>query len=292
MDLNSLGYFVAAVQAGSLSAAARRTGVPLPTLSRRVRKLEEELGVRLLERSAQGLLLTDAGARLFAEAEPAVALLVQAEQHLHDESAVAATLRVSIPPHFEPFWSVFASFSDRFPGVSFDVFVTDRRVDMVADGVDIVLRVGAAGRASYVGRTLARYRHRLVAAPSLVDGVELTTPEDLAVVATACWRTGVASSWQLGDQRVSLSPVVITNDYRHLLTLALGGRAITELPPFLACEPLRSGRLVEVLPAFPLPLQSVRALVADTRLLSPVVRRFLDFAVESVPTVLDPFSVS
>lgn len=291
VDLNALEHFVAAVQAGSLSAAARRTGVPLPTLSRHVRRLEDDLGVRLLERSAQGLHLTEAGARLFADAEHAMALLAQAEQRLHGESGLAATLRVSIPPHFEPMWSRFADFRERFPGARFDVFVTERRIDLAADGIDVVLRVGDAGRASYVGRTLARYRHRVVAAPSLLAGVELTAPEELGKLPCACWRTGGQTSWQLGEQTVSLSPVMATNEYRHLLELALCGRAITELPPFLAHEPLRSGQLVEVLPAFPLPLQSIRVLVADTRLLTPMVRRFVDFLAESVPAALDPFSV-
>jgi DNA-binding transcriptional LysR family regulator len=81
---------------------------------------------------------------------------------------------------------------------------------------------------------------------------------------------------------------VATNDYQHLLRLALGGRVVTELPPFLAHAPLGQGRLVEVLPDHPLPQQTVRALVADTRLLPPLVRHFLDFTAEQVPAALEP----
>jgi len=168
MDLNALELFVAAAEAGSLSAAARRTRVPLPTLSRRVRKLEDDLGVRLLERGPHGLALTPAGTQLLAEATPALATLSQAEQRLYDSSGVAGTLRVSIPPHFEPMQFVFSEFCRRYPAVRLDVFVTDRRVDLVADGIDVVVRVGEGGYSSYVGRTLARYRHRVVGAPSLL----------------------------------------------------------------------------------------------------------------------------
>ncbi|MGB3052728.1 MAG: LysR family transcriptional regulator [Polyangiales bacterium] len=286
MDLNSLELFVAAAEAGSLSEAARRNGVPLPTLSRRVRTLEEDLGVRLVERGPKGLALTPAGTQLLAEAAPALATLSQAEQRLYDASGVAGTLRVSLPPHFEPMWSVFSEFGRRYPAVRFDVFVTDRRVDLVADGIDVVLRVGEGGYSSYVGRTLTRYRHRVVAAPSLLQGVEIESPADLRNLACASWRTGGPPSWTLGDVQLRLDPVLVTNDYEHLLQMAVSGQAITEVPPFLASEPLQDGRLIEVLPDHPMPLQSIRALVVDTRALAPLVRQFLDFAANAVPGAL------
>lgn len=288
MDLNSVRLFVAAAQAGSLSEGARRTGVPLPTLSRRVRSLEDHLGTRLLERSTQGLTLTDAGARLFSTAEPALALLEQAEQGVHDASGVSGRLRVSLPPHFAPLWGAFEGFGQRHPGVRFDIFVTDRRVDLVADGVDVAIRVGDGGRSSYIGRTLARYRHRLVAAPAFLEGVSLKRPEDLQHIDCGAWRSAASPTWRLGDAEVTLEPFVATNDYQHLLHLAVGGRVVTELPPFLAREPLARGQLVEALAEYPLPKQTVRALVADTRLLSPLVRHFLDFVAETVPAQLDP----
>lgn len=286
MDLNSLELFVAAAEAGSLSEAARRNGVPLPTLSRRVRTLEEDLGVRLVERGPKGLALTPAGTQLLAEAAPALATLSQAEQRLYDASGVAGTLRVSLPPHFEPMWSVFSEFGRRYPAVRFDVFVTDRRVDLVADGIDVVLRVGEGGYSSYVGRTLTRYRHRVVAAPSLLQGVEIESPADLRNLACASWRTGGPPSWTLGDVQLRLDPVLVTNDYEHLLQMAVSGQAITEVPPFLASEPLQDGRLIEVLPDHPMPLQSIRALVVDTRALAPLVLQFLDFAANAVPGAL------
>ncbi|MFT4628781.1 MAG: DNA-binding transcriptional LysR family regulator [Myxococcota bacterium] len=286
MDLNALELFVAAAGAGSLSEAARRTGVPLATVSRRVRKLEDDLGVRLVERGSQGLALTPAGTQLLAEASPALATLSQAEQRLHDASGVAGTLRVSLPPHFKPMWSVFSEFARRHPAVRMDLFIADRRVDLVADGVDIVLRVGEGGYGSYVGRTLARYRHRVVAAPSVLERVEVESPEDLRDLVCACWRTGAPPSWTLGEFQLRLDPVLVTNDYEHLLHMAVTGQAIAEVPPFMASEPLQDGRLVEVLPDYPMPVQAIRALVVDTRGLSPLVRQFLDFAAGAVPAAL------
>lgn len=287
MDLNALEHFVTAAEAGSLSEAARRSGVPLPTLSRRVRKLEEALGVRLLERGTRGLALTQAGMQLLAESAPSLAALRQAEQRLADASGVAGLLRVSLPPHFEPMWSVLSDFGQRHPAVRFDVFVTDRRVDLVADGVDVALRVGEGGHRSYVGRTLTRYRHRVVAAPSLLERADLTRPDQVRGLPCACWRSAGPPTWRLGDVQLELEPVFVTNDYAHLLHLAVGGHVVTELPPFLAEAALRDGRLVEVLPEHPLPLCAIRMLVVDTRAPSPLVRRFLDFAAQEVPTVID-----
>lgn len=286
MDLNALRLFVQAAEAGSISEAARRTGMPLPTLSRHLRKLEDDLGMRLLDRGPRGLALTPAGTQLLSDAQPALASLTQAEQRLHDASGVAGRLRLSVPPHLDALWPLFRSFGRRYPAVAFDVFVTDRRVDLVADGIDIAIRVGERGAAGYVGRTLARYRHRLVASPEFLAAHPITRPRDLRRVPCACWRGG-ESVWHLGDVEVDLEPVFVTNDYLHLLRLAEGGDVVTEVPPFLAARGLTRGRLVEPLQGHPLPEQPMRALVVERRSMSPLVRQFLDYASQHVAQALD-----
>ena len=286
MDLNALRFFVAAAEAGSLSEAARRLGVALPTLSRRVRGLEAELGLRLLERGPRGLVLTRAGTRLLSDAGPALVSLAQAEQRLHDASGVAGVLRVSMPPHFEPMWSVFSAFRQRHPAVRFDVFVTERRVDLVADGVDVVIRVGEGGHASYVGRNLVRYRHRVLASPDFLRRHSISRPSDLRAIPSACWRSGGPAVWWLGGQPVELQPILLTNDYPRLLQMALQGVAVTELPPFLCREAVDSGRLVPVLPQLSMPELQLRALVVERRSMSALVREFLDFSATSVRAVL------
>jgi DNA-binding transcriptional LysR family regulator len=286
MDLNAVKLFVQAAEAGSISEAARRSGVPLPTLSRQLRKLEDDIGMRLLERGPRGLALTPAGNQLIADAQPALASLAQAEQRLHDASGVAGRLRVSMPPHLEPLRPLLRAFRRRYPAVVFDVFVTDRRVDLVADGIDVALRVGDRGTAGYVGRTLTRYRHRLVASPKFLAAHPLTVPPDLTRVPCACWRSPGSTVWQLGDTEVELEPVLITNDYAHLLQLAEAGDVVTEVPPFLAAQGLEQGRLVAPLPEHPLPQNPMRALVVERRSMSPLVRQFLDYASENVAQAL------
>ena len=286
MDLNAVKLFVLAVEAGSLSEGARRSGVPLATLSRQLRQLEDDLGRRLFERGRRGLALTAAGSQLLSDVQPALAALAQAEQRLHDVSGVAGQLRVSMPPHLEALWPVFRAFSRRFPAVTFDVFVTDRRVDLVADGIDVALRVGDPGMAGYVGRTLTRYRHRLVASPAFLAAHAITAPEDLTQVPCACWRGSGPRVWRLGEKDVELQPVLVTNDYGYLLRLAELGDVVTEVPPFLAAAGFARGQLVEPLPAHPLPESAMRALVVERRSMAPVVRQFLDYAAEHVAQAL------
>ena len=286
MDLNAVKLFVQAAQAGSISEAARRTGIPLPTLSRQLRKLEDDLGMRLLERGPRGLALTPAGNQLISDVQPALAALAQAEQRLHDASGVAGRLRISMPPHLEALWPLFRSFGRRYPAVTFDVFVTDRRVDLVADGIDIAIRVGERGSAGYVGRTLTRYRHRLIASPKFLATHSITSPLDLSRVPCACWRSPGVVVWHLGDTDVELEPVLVTNDYGHLLRLAEAGDVVTEVPPFLAGRGLEQGQLVEPLPEHPLPENAMRALVVERRSMSPLVRQFLDYASENVTQAL------
>ncbi len=287
MDLNAVRVVVIAAEAGSLSEAARRSGIPLPTLSRQVRKLEDGLGVRLLDRSPQGLTLTPAGARLVTDAAPALELLAQAEQRLYDESGVSGTLRISLPPHLQPLWELFSAFGRRYPAVTFDLFVTDRRVDLVADGIDIAIRVGESGSSVYVGRTLTRYRHLVVASPSFLNKHAIVTPQDLLSAPCASWRSGGPSVWQLGDSTIRFEPLLVTNDYLHLLHRALSGDVVTELPPFLARRAVREGLLVSILPDYPLPERPMRALVAERRWMPPLVRQFLDYTSEHVVRALE-----
>src|ERR1700751_165353 len=143
MDLNATCMSVAVCQAGSLSAAATRLGVPLPTLSRRIRDLERQLKVQLLERSARGAKLTEAGARLYEHATRGIEALLEAEQAVvSDQARLKGRLRLSMPQTFEPWWGRLAAFQRRYPEIQVYVYSTERRVDLIEDGIDVALRIG------------------------------------------------------------------------------------------------------------------------------------------------------
>ncbi|WP_200917499.1 LysR family transcriptional regulator [Jeongeupia sp. HS-3] len=273
--------FVGVVQAGSLSAAAARLDMPLATLSRRIRELERELGVQLLERSVRGTKLTDPGMRLYEHASRGVEALAEAERAVvSDQARLKGILRLSLPPAFEPWWDLLALFQQRYPDIRLSVQTTERRVDLIEDGVDVALRVGTIAHETMVARHLITYRHVLVAGQALLERLgSPEVPDDLHRYPCATWRPGPAgiAGWQLGQQLFEPRPILATNDYLHLRSRALRGEVVTELPPFLAAEAIRDGRLVALLPAHPLPEQQLNLLYPSHRHPSSIVRAYLDF---------------
>jgi DNA-binding transcriptional LysR family regulator len=281
MDLDATRMFVGVVQAGSLSAAASRLGIPFPTLSRRIRNLERQLKVQLLERSARGAKLTDAGSRLYEHASRGVEALVEAEQAVvSDQARLKGRLRLSLPQTVEPWWELLAAFQRRYPDIQVYVYSTERRVDLIEDGIDVALRVGAIVHEAMVARRILSFRNIVVASPELVERFGLPDePNALRRFPCAVWasRIDIPARWELGGHVIEPNAVLATNDYHHLCSRALGGDVVTELPPFLAAAPIREKRLVPLLPQHPLPEWPINLLYPPHRHQSTIVRTYLDF---------------
>lgn len=290
MDFNATKMFVSVVQAGSLSAAADKTHVPLPTLSRRIRELERELDVQLLERSPRGIKLTEAGSRLYEHTSRGVEALNEAQQAvMNDETRLKGRLRLSMPPNFDPWWDLLGAFQQRFPEISVSVFSTERRIDLVQDGIDVSLRVGTIVHESMVARQMLKYRHLLVAAPSLLAQFgQPVSVEDLHRYPCASWAADSSARglWRLGHQVFEPKAVLVANDYALLRSRAVAGQAVTELPPFMANKEIAAGRLCAVLPSYPLPEQTLSLLYPSQRHPSRLVRAYLDFCQEQLTTYL------
>src|SRR6516164_3538328 len=278
MDLNAARMFVGVVQAGSLSAAAARLGIPLPTLSRRIRELERQLKVQLLARSARGAKLTDAGSRLYEQARRGIETLLEAEQAtVSDQASLKGRLRLSMPQTVEPWWELLAAFQRRYPEVEVYVYSTERRVDLIEDGIDVALRVGAIVHEAMVARRILSFRNILVASPELVARFGLPDkPDALHRFPCAVWASqiDVPAQWELGGHSIEPKAVLATNDYHHLCSRALGGDVVTELPPFLAAPPIRERRLVPLLPQYPLPEWPINLLYPPHRHQSTIVRTY------------------
>jgi len=284
MDLNATRMFVGAVQAGSLSAAAARLNLPLPTISRRIRQLELELKVQLLERSPKGIALTEAGARLYEHASRGLDALAEGSEAVRsDQALLKGRLRLSIPPSMEPWWDLMSAFQQQFPDIRLNVFSTERRVDLIQDGIDVALRVGEIVDESMVACHIASYRHMLVASPALLR--RLGTPrtvDGLRRFPCAVWAPGPAAKaiWKLGQTVFAADAVLSTNDYLHLRATALRGEAVTELPPFLAHGALARGGLVKVLPSLKMAEVPINLLYPSHRHPSSLVRAFLSYCRE------------
>jgi DNA-binding transcriptional LysR family regulator len=198
-------------------------------------------------------------------------------------------LRLSLPQTFKPWWDLLAAFQRRYPDIQIHVYSTERRMDLVEDGIDVALRVGAIVHEAMVARRVMSFRNVLVASPRLVKRFgKPAQPDDLHrfPCAVRASRVDAPARWELGEHVVELKPVLTTNDYHHLCDLALGGDVITELPPFMAAVPIREKRLIQLLPQHPLPEWSLNLLYPPHRYQSTIVRTYLDFCQSQLPTIV------
>lgn len=288
MDLNCARIFVAVVAKGSFSAAAKMLNIPIATVSRKVAELEADLNLRLLERSTRKLRLTEAGATLYEFASRGVeemdAGLLALSEKEHD---LRGRLRLSVPPSFEPMWSLLDDFQTLHSNIEIDLFVSERRLDFIEDGVDVALRIGDVASQSAVARLLMTYRHKLVASPDYVEHLALASPEDILLCRCAAWgQKNSRINWKLGDELLSIEPYIRSNDYLHMRSLALKGKCLTELPPFFCQKFLDSGELVEVLPKFQMPEQQVNLVYPSRKSLSRITRVFIDYCVDNFEYVM------
>lgn len=288
MDLNCARIFVAVVTKGSFSAAAQMLNIPIATVSRKVAELEADLNLRLLERSTRKLRLTEAGATLYEFASRGVeemeAGLLTLSEKEHD---LRGRLRLSVPPSFEPMWSLLDDFQTLHSNIEIDLFVSERRLDFIEDGVDVALRIGDVASQSAVARLLMTYRHKLVASPDYVEHLALASPEDILLCRCAAWgQKNSRISWKLGDELLSIEPYIRSNDYLHMRYLAVKGKCLTELPPFFCQKFLDSGELVEVLPNFQMPEQQVNLVYPSRKSLSRITRVFIDYCVDNFEYVM------
>jgi DNA-binding transcriptional LysR family regulator len=293
-DLNALVVFAKVVEAKSFSEAARRLGMPVSTVSRRIADLEDQLGVRLLDRSTRSLRLTELGSEVLEHAVRS-AESVEAIQNIisNQRSSVSGTLRLSAPPNISDTLLIplICAFQASYPDVRVQILITDRFVDHIADGVDIVFRLGVLKDSSLVARKLLTYRHQLVASPTyLTNGKLPENPQDLLghrLIAFSYWKP--ESTWTFvstngkDEETITFQPYLSMNDFAGLTPTLLGGGGIGDLPPVVQPELLREGRLVEVMPNWRFRTFDLSLVHLGNRHIPRPLRLFKELAVQMAP---------
>ena len=287
-DLNDLRLFAEVVDRGSFTAAARALGLQTSKLSRRVRALEEELGVRLLNRTSRSLSLTETG-RQFHQHCQALVAEARAAREIAEQtrSEPKGTVRISCPVALlgSGVADIVARYVQANPQVQVLIDATGRRVDVVEEGLDFAIRVRLPPLedSDLAVRQLGPSVFVLVASPQLAA----RHPAPTSIDALASWPTlSMASSseryvWNLFDaagQPVSLThrPRIATDDIASLRLAALAGAGVAMLPKEIVDDDLRAGRLVRVLPELASKQALVHAVFASRRGMVPAVRHLLD----------------
>jgi DNA-binding transcriptional LysR family regulator len=293
METAELVAFVKAVDCHSLSRAAAELGIPRATLSRRLARLEERLGARLLRRSTRSLALTDAGESFNRHARIALDAVSTAEASVrHVDDVVRGDLRVSVPPMLpESFRTLLCEFIERYPDVRLSVHCASRLVDLRRDGYDVALRASSEMEPGLIARTLSREPILGVASPAYLAARGV--PGSLRDLARHRCLMGFArgelpqSHWGSGTAgKVHVEGAFSTNEIPLLRDAAVRGLGIAFVPLMLVHEDLRSGALVQVLPG-KLRGEALLAVVYPERqFVPPAVRAFVDAVVEWAPSAL------
>jgi DNA-binding transcriptional LysR family regulator len=295
-DLNSLVVFAKVVEANSFSVAARRLKMPISTVSRRVAELEHQLGVRLLERSTRSLRVTELGAEVLEHAMRSAELSEAVTNIVSNRlSDVSGTLRLSAMPSVSDtlLTPLVTAFQASYPNVRIQILITDRFVDHIAEGVDMVFRLGALRDSSLVARKLLTYRHQLVASPAYLSNRKAPKlPQDLLdhrLLAFSHWKP--EGSWTFvhrngkDKQTLKFQPHLAMNDFAGLAPALLAGAGIGELPPVVQPHLVQEGRLVEVMTDWRFPIFDLSLVHLGKRHISKPCRLFKEFATKVTPTL-------
>lgn len=288
-DLNDLFFFVQVVDHGGFAPAGRALGAPKSKLSRRIALLEERLGVRLIQRSTRRFTVTEIGQEYYRHC---VAMLVEAgaAQEAIDRtlSEPQGIVRLSCPTALLSYQvgAMLAKFMARCPRVQLHLESTNRRVDVVREGMDIAVRVRFPPfeDTGLVMRVLGESSQRLVAHPRLLEGyARALVPADLNDLPSL--DLGPAQGehiWSLDGPEgaaavVPHAPRLVTDDMTALRLAALEGVGVVQLPAMMVRKDLEQGALVEVLPRWHPRNGIVHAVFPSRRGLLPSVRQLIDF---------------
>jgi DNA-binding transcriptional LysR family regulator len=284
--------FVRVVELGSFAKAAARLAVSTSAVSRQVSDLEAHLGVRLLQRTTRRLSLTDTGQAFYERGVQLLADLEEAEASVRAAAVLPqGTLRLTCGVtfgvrHVAP---AIAEFTAKHPQVVVDVDLSDRAVDLVEEGFDLGIRIGAIGQPGLVSRRLGGTSMVLCASPRYLArhaDRPLRVPADLAahdclsytqVPLPNVWRFTAVDGTR---HEVKLATRHRGNNGRMLVALAVEGLGVVNEPDFIVGPELRAGRLVRVLADFTPPRSPIAAVYPSRRLLSTKVRTFVDFLAE------------
>ena len=278
--------FIATVEAGSITGAADAMGVDKSAVSRRLKSLEGRLGTKLLNRSTRTLSLTDAGRSYHGRAQE----LLRAWREMEDDAsgadcALAGPIRVAAPLSFglSQLGPGLIDFQADHPDILLDVDFSDRKIDLIADGFDMAVRIGRLDDSAMIARKLGDVAMVCAASPDwLAENGPIETVEDLRGKSELRYALQTGKSWAWRDAdgangTVQMETAMRASNGDFLRDAAIAGLGVIIKPEFIICDAVRAGQLIPLLPKVTFAAPSIYAVWSPTRHMPRRVRALVEF---------------
>lgn len=298
--LHELEVFVAVAEAGSFAKAGTRLRLSPPAVTRAISALEERLGARVFNRTTRSLTITDVGQRFLENARRILSDLDAAEKEAVGETAVPnghLTVTASVTFGRTALGPVVCAFLNKHPRVTVSVLLLDRIANLVEEGIDVAVRIGPLPDSNLIGKKIGTVRRILVASPDYLRRRGTPkTPADLRLHSLIAF-TGLMPNreWRFLDgekgHSISFAPRLEINDAAMSIAAAEMGEGITIALSYMVADKIRDGQLAPVLEEFTPSPAPVNIVYPQSRLVSPKLRAFVDFAAPRLRATLDSLSL-
>jgi DNA-binding transcriptional LysR family regulator len=290
-ELQEIRVFVKLVEANSSTKAADQMGVAISAISRRMKDLESRLGVQLVQRTTRRMNLTEDGKFFYQRCRRLLDDLDEATMEVsRSAKSLKGVIKLSTPlsfgvSHLSP---VIAKFMQSHQQIEMSLDMTDRRVDLLEEGVDLAIRIGELDDSSLVARKLAPIRHVVCCSPSLLEKHgPIHQPSDLINIPALCYANlKTPSRWHYQDHEgkpgsLKMTPRMLSTNGDAIRDAAIAGVGVVCEPTFIIHKAIEQGQLIPVLENYIWHKMNLYAVYPNTRNLSTRVRTFIDYMVES-----------
>ena len=294
MDLNEVAIFIKVVQVGSFSQAAKQLGMPNSTVSSKISSLEKRLGTTLITRTTRRLNITPAGLTYFKKCLQGLEEIKAGEDEIAaSQGEPQGLLRITAPVELggSILPSIICDFKNKYPKVNIEVILTDRRVELLTEGVDLAIRAGELKDSTLIGKKLGQSSFLPFASPKyLKQHGEPSHPRDLKNYQCLHFTPLGSETWKLvgpkGSLNVSVPGQIIINDLTMVKALTVAGTGISLLPSFFCSQEATSGKLVRILPGWQTAPSPVHFVYPAQKFVSSKLSAFINLATDPVKQML------
>lgn len=288
MDLNEVAIFIKVVQTGSFSEAAKQLQMPKSTVSMKISNLERTLNTTLINRTTRKLNITPEGEAFYNRSLQGLELINSAEDELSSlKGEPQGLLRITAPLDLgnSILPQIVADYAKKYPKVIVDVILTDRRVDLLSEKVDLAIRAGNLKDSTLIAKKLGAAYFAPFASPKYIKQYgEPQHPRDLVKHRLLHFQPLGTNEWRLAGPKGTLDvPVtgkMILNSLLMIKSMTLIGEGIALLPTYYCIQEVKAGKLVRILPEWRTPLQNVHFVYPSQKFVKPKLKAFIEMATE------------